>query len=96
MRVPLMIRIGALVAVAAHGRGDGVDRRRTVAVDAAGDVAQAVGRGSPRQAVAGLFPSGYPATVYGTPRLKPARSVYASFQDCEEESNTHFCNPAVV
>ena len=40
-----LVRIGALIAVGADGRGDGPDGDGSVAIVAAGDVAQAVGGG---------------------------------------------------
>lgn len=44
------IRIGTLVAIAAHGRGNGPNRYRSVPVDASGDIAQAVRGWRPGQA----------------------------------------------
>src|ERR1700688_3356537 len=38
-----LVRISTLVAVAAHGRGDGPDRRGAVAIDPTHDVAKAIG-----------------------------------------------------
>src|SRR5271165_1294846 len=48
------VRVCTLVAVTAYGRGNGVDRRRAVAVDDAGDVTQAIGARRPRQVGGGI------------------------------------------
>src|ERR1017187_1167699 len=45
-----LVGVGALVAIAADGRGDGPDPNRAVGVDPAGDVPQAIGGRGPRQA----------------------------------------------
>ena len=42
-----LVRISALVAVSADGRGDGPDRRGAIAIDATDDVTQAIGGGRP-------------------------------------------------
>ena len=44
--------------------------------------------------LAGLFPVGYPATVYGTPRSTLACAVYASVQVWVVLFSTHFRSPA--
>ena len=38
-----LVRVGALIAVSADGRGDGPDRRGAIAIDATDDVAKAIG-----------------------------------------------------
>ena len=67
-----LVRVGALVAAAAHGRGDGPDRGRAVRVDPAGDVAQPVGGRRPRQAGRRVVAGRVAGTVYGVPRSRPA------------------------
>src|SRR5262249_10566603 len=51
--------------------------------------------GAHGSSVAGLLPVGYPGTVYGTPRFRPACNVYTSIHLPWMASKIHFCNPAV-
>ena len=92
-----LVRVGALVAAAAHRRGDRPDRRGAVAVDAARDVAQAVGRRRPRQARrpgCSRSDSRGPCTAArGSARSGACRRASTT---PAVGSNTHFCRPAVV